>query len=298
MEPNETGATAQKRLVDLSRKRLERFVTLVPKFLLSDEADTIHDLRVWSRRLQQTIRILIPQPPPGGRKVIKTLRRVRRALGPLRNLDVNTELVQDRLEKSPSSVLRDAWDQLRNHLQQQRGTLLADARATVAESDFFAFIERARKVLSHADIDANPTATLEAAVIASLADWDEAYALAAESRSIETLHKLRIATKRLRYRAELAGDVGAASLRPLVKNLKEIQSVLGDWHDRSVLLQCTAEFIGQPEFLANQPAMGGALLAHMEQEKKANVEATEEVLERIPKLHKRWDEWREKHRES
>ena len=299
MEPVEAGVAAQRRLLDLSRKRLERFVTLVPKFLINDEADTIHDLRVWSRRLQQTIRVLIPEPPsPPSRKVIKTLRRVRRALGPLRNLDVNTELVQDRMDKASTPVLRGAWEQLKNHLQENRGILLAGAREAIAKYDFVAFIERARKVVSRADLDANPTAKAEAAVIAAVADWDEAYGLATESRNVENLHNLRIATKRLRYRAELSADIGAKSLKPLVKDLKEIQTALGDWHDRSVLLQCTAEFIGQPEFLANQPAMGGALLAQMEQEKKINDGGMDEVLQRIPKLRKRWDEWRDKHRES
>ena len=107
MEPTEGGTAAQKRLLELTRKRLERFVTLVPKFLVADDPDTIHDLRVWSRRLQQTIRALLPQTrTQGSRKAIKILRRVRQALGSLRNLDVNTELVQNRLEKAPSPLLR------------------------------------------------------------------------------------------------------------------------------------------------------------------------------------------------
>jgi CHAD domain-containing protein len=299
METSDTGVVAQKRLLDLSRKRLERFVILVPKFLLNDEPDFVHDLRVWSRRLQQTMRVVVPESPPrASRKLIKMLRRVRRALGPLRNLDVNAQLVRRRLEEAPSPVLHDAWEQLKNNLQQQRGTLLAEARDAVAENDFIAFIARAQKVLSQADIDANPTGSLEAAVIASLSDWDQAHSLAAESRSVDNLHGLRIATKRLRYRAELAADIGAASLRPLVKDLKEIQAALGDWHDRSVLLQCTAEFIGQPEFLANHPGMGAALLAHMEDEKKDNERAIDEVLQQVPKLRKRLSDWRDKHEES
>lgn len=299
MEPTEGGAAAQKRLLELTRKRLERFVTLVPKFLVADDPDTIHDLRVWSRRLQQTIRALAPQArTQGSRKAIKILRRVRQAVGSLRNLDVNTELVQNRLEKAPSPLLRDAWEALGNHLQANRATLVANARQEVAKHDFVSFIDRAHKLMSHADLDANPTAKLEAAVIASLTDWDNACNQANEIRSVENLHGLRIATKRLRYRAELLADIGATSLKSMVKDLKELQAALGDWHDRSVLLQCIAEFIGQPEFLASQPGMGGALLAHMEQEKKSNDDAVEEILHRVPKLRKRWDHWQDKHREG
>ena len=36
----------------------------------------------------------------------------------------------------------------------------------------------------------------------------------------------------------------------MVKDLKQLQSALGDWHDRSVLLQFIAESNDQPEFLA------------------------------------------------
>ena len=299
MHSTDNGSSAQKKLLKLTRKRLERFVTYVPKFLVNDDADTIHDLRVWSRRLQQTIRSISSQPKPrSSRKLIKILRRVRQALGSLRNLDVNMDLAQQRLEKAQSPILRDSWEALKNHLQANRGALLAGARAEVAKHDLVSFIERAQKVLARTDIETSPTPSLEKAVIASLAEWDEGYGRAMESRSVENLHGLRIATKRLRYRVELLADIGAASLKPGVKDLKEIQSTLGDWHDRSVLLQAIAQFIAQPDFLAGHPEMGGALLGQMEQEKKDNDAALDDILNRIPKLRKRWDDWQVKHKES
>jgi len=299
MEPAASGVAAQNKLLKLTRKRLERFVTFVPKFLVNDDPDTIHDLRVWSRRLQQTIRSISAQPKARtSRKLIKILRRMRQALGALRNLDVNTQLVKKHLDKAQSPKLRDAWKALEHHLQVNREALIAGARHEVAKCDLSWLIERAQKSLSRADRDADPTAKLEKAVISSLTDWDEAYGLATESRSIENLHGLRIATKRLRYRAELLADIGAASLTPMVKDLKQLQSALGDWHDRSVLLQFIAESNDQPEFLAKHPKMGRALLAQMEEEKKSNDAALEGILKRIPKLRKRWDDGRDKHRES
>ncbi|MGH7851920.1 MAG: CHAD domain-containing protein [Candidatus Binatia bacterium] len=297
MEPTDAGIAAQGKLLKLTRKRLERFVTFVPKFLVNDDPDTIHDLRVWSRRLQQTIRSLSSQAKPrGSRKLIKILRHVRQALGSLRNLDVNTELVQSRLEKAPAPVLRDAWEAVKNHLQENRRALLAEARAEVAKYDIVSFIERAQKLLSRAGADADPTEKLKKAVVGSLTEWDEAHGLATESRSVEHLHGLRIATKRLRYRAELLAAIGGASSKPMVKDLKEIQSALGDWHDRSVLLQFIADLIA--DFRASHPEMAGALLAQMEQEKKCNDDAIEDILNRIPKLRKRWDAWHDKHQES
>ncbi|MGH7793920.1 MAG: CHAD domain-containing protein [Candidatus Binatia bacterium] len=285
------AAAAQKKLLKLTRKRLERFVTFVPKFLVNDDPDTIHDLRVRSRRLQQTFRIILPQiKTPAGRKVIRTLRRVRRALGPSRNVDVNIELVEQRFRAAKSPALRDGWEALRTHLQEMRQPLLANARKDVAKYDFVTFIERARKLIAHADLDADPTAKMAAAVARALAQWDEAYALAQESRNVENLHALRIATKRLRYRAELLADSGSGSIKPTVKDLKEIQAALGDWHDRSVLIQFAAEFLARPDFLENHPDIGGALLTEMEKEKQVNDAAIEKISARAAKLRKRWSD--------
>jgi CHAD domain-containing protein len=167
---------------------------------------------------------------------------------------------------------------------------VANAYKEVAKHDFITFIERARKLLAHADLDADPTAKLQAALARALAQWDEAYGMAEASRDVENLHALRIATKRLRYRAELLADSGSVSIEPVVKDLKELQGALGDWHDRSVLLQSAAEFLARPEFLNDHPDMGGALLADMEKEKQTRDQEIENILARAVKLRRRWSD--------
>jgi CHAD domain-containing protein len=66
----EDSTAIQKKLLKLTRKRFERFVTLMPKFLVNEEPDTIHDLRVWSRRLQQTLRVILGETK-GSRKAMR-----------------------------------------------------------------------------------------------------------------------------------------------------------------------------------------------------------------------------------
>jgi CHAD domain-containing protein len=112
--------------------------------------------------------------------------------------------------------------------------------------------------------------------------------LAAENRSIDNLHAWRIATKRLRYRAELLADSGNPVSKPLVKDLKEIQTALGDWHDRCVLMDCAGEFLARPDFLVQHPDLGGALLADMEKERQRSDAAVESTLGRAAKMRKRW----------
>ena len=49
-----------KRLLAVTQRRFEKFVSLFAKVLVSDHPDTIHDARVWSRRLQEALRVFSP----------------------------------------------------------------------------------------------------------------------------------------------------------------------------------------------------------------------------------------------
>ena len=115
------AALSEKKLLDLARKRLERFASLLPKTLIGDHPDNVHDLRVWSRRLQQVFKVLLPEHPSGKcRKLIRIPRKVRRALGDCRNLDVCIDLIQ---KKNRS-------DEQRNRAQRVAPDPVRFARAT------------------------------------------------------------------------------------------------------------------------------------------------------------------------
>src|SRR5689334_9248008 len=70
---------------------------------------------------------------------------------------------------------------------------------------------------------------------AAHAEWQEALANALESASPAEAHAFRIKTKHLRYRLELARDLGADELRMQLDSLKSLQDRLGEWHDRAEL---------------------------------------------------------------
>jgi CHAD domain-containing protein len=57
---------------------------------------------------------------------------------------------------------------------------------------------------------------------------------------METLHKVRIELKTVRYAAEAAGDAGTA----LTEILKPVQDAIGDWHDWVNLLETADEVLG------------------------------------------------------
>jgi CHAD domain-containing protein len=287
---SEAAGSAKNKLLTLNHKRLERFVTLFPKALVSDDPDTFHDLRVWSRRLQQTFRVIAPKPAPGkARKLIRTLRKVRQAFGTCRNLDVSIDLVQQRRHNTGAAIVRQSWGMVQEVLETQRSTEISRARQKIARHDIVAFVERAQALIESADVEAESFEKLQETVWDSLKDWDDAFAVVRDKRDVDNLHALRIATKRLRYRAELLADLGMGALKPTVKALKEFQTLIGDWHDRYILLEHVAEFIGRPDFLVNHPDIGRTLLSEMEKEKLRNEAATEEILSKAPKVRDCWN---------
>jgi CHAD domain-containing protein len=283
----------QKRFVKLVRKRLERFVTLLTKVLVSNDPEAIHDLRVSSRRMQQALRVIVPTPKPSkSKKVIRVLRQVRRALGPCRNLDVNIALIKEKRKHAGATLVQQAWEAVQTDLDERRAPALKRARPIIAQHDVFAFIARTKSLIKGAgDRDTDPVEILDRAAAQSMNGWENAFTSAYEHRDEIHLHEFRIESKRLRYRAELLADLGQAKAKPLVAALKELQTMLGDWHDRCVLLHHVAEFIGRPNFLASHPDMSRALLAEIEKEKLRNDTTIDQLLQNGAKVRESFARW-------
>ena len=287
---SEAAISAQQKLLKLARKRLERFVTLFPKALVNDEPETIHDLRVYSRRLQQTFRVILAKPaPPKARKLIRTLRKVRQAYGNSRNLDVNIDLIQQKRRAAGAAIVKESWEMVQDALEAERRSEILQARQKMVRYDIVAFVTRAQNLMESAEIGADVVDQLEQTVRDTLKDWHEALQLAQGDHSVENLHGLRIAAKRLRYRAELLAELGSGGMKAAIKALKEFQTLVGDWHDRCVLLEHVAYFISQPDFLVDHPDLGRTLLAEMEKEKLRNETAVEGIFSKAPKVGECWD---------
>ena len=285
------GVPVKTKLSKLARKRLERFVTLFAKALVSETPETIHDLRVASRRLQQALRLALPRSKSGAsRKLVRTLRKVRRAFGACRNLDASIDLVQKKLEAATTASLRQSWDTVRLWLEQKRATEIEEGRAELRQYDVIDFIARVQARIENIDQPADGVGHLWERSQDALAEWRDALVSAKEDPQVQRIHAFRIAGKRLRYRAESLAELGHSSVKPLVEGLKALQNDLGDWHDRSVLRQYIAEFIGRPGVLAEEPGMCRALLLEMEREKQRDHATVNDVIARAEKLAEDWTE--------
>ena len=285
--------SSQTKLLKLTRRRLEKYAILLPKVLVSDDPETIHDLRVWSRRLQQVLRVIASSDQDIKiKKIIRVLRYVRQTLGPCRDLDVNIALLQSKHEASGSGSVQRAWQAMQIELESQRQALIKSVRRDITGQDHFKFITQVQGLIARAERDCDPLEQITAAMITSMDRWDESFTAAREQPDAAAVHALRIAGKKLRYRAELLAALGQPKVNPLVKMLKEIQKTLGDWHDRSVLLHHVAAFIGRPAFLAEHPDIGRILLAEMEKERLRNDTDIGTVLEQAAKVRDAWASWK------
>ena len=208
----------------------------------------VHQARVTSRRLREAVPVLATGLK--GSKAGKArgkIRRLTRALGTVRELDVTIQLL-DELARSPH-VSRIAVEEVRARVLKER----EDRRKLMLER------------LEHINPDKidRRLSSVGAALQTSMVEpWRKALAarLLQRSRRLtiamdeaghmyapERLHAVRIAAKKLRYGLELAVDSGLRQAAPHVRAIKRAQDMLGKLHDLQVLETHVAAVQAEPQ---------------------------------------------------
>jgi CHAD domain-containing protein len=251
-------------------KQLRNFALLFSRVLADEEADAVHDLRVCTRRVQQILSGLAPMNSLGkGRVVRRTLRRIRRALGPWRNCDVALQWVARSERRSANPRRRRGWELVRQSITAERKRAINQARRRLFKSEGFALNQRARQLIALAAErleGVDPAAVVRAAVDDGALKWREALARAMEDRSVQNVHALRIQMKRLRYRVELARDLGSDDARAVIQWFKSMQDRLGRWHDRQELSHFMTRALANSELLLKEPRVAVELLKEVEKD--------------------------------
>jgi hypothetical protein len=179
--------------------------------------------------------------------------------------------MRDPEEKKACAMIRDL-------AQSKRDREIRRARRRLSSRKLFTLAHRAHKYLRdlpHGDgAAAGQPPPDEAAVIAASAaagygDWRAALARACDGFDPLAIHAFRIATKRLRYRIELARDLGARDASHALDFLRSMQDVLGAWHDQIELLQLTAQALADPQFLLTHARLVAIVLRKADSERCA-----------------------------
>ena len=207
----------------------------------------VHQARVATRRLREAVPVLTT-----GVKGAKTgkarnkIRRLTRALGTVRELDVTLHIL-DELARRPG-IPRNALEDVRAHvvLERDRRRALMLERLDQVNSEKLGRRLRAIGVaLSNCDLEAWRE-TLTTRLLKRARRFNDAVKDAGHIYAPDRLHRVRIAAKKLRYTLELAADSGTAAAEPLVRSLKRVQNTLGRLHDLQVLQHHVAEVQAAP----------------------------------------------------
>ena len=218
----------------------------LPQAVAGDERG-VHQARVASRRLREAVPVLSTglHGAKAG-KARRKIRRLTRALGTVRELDVTIQLL-DELARSPN-VSRTAVGEVRARVVKER----AERRKLM--------LDRLEHVDMH-KLDRRLASVGTALGEATLEPWRKALAsrLIARSRRLlvamddaghmyapERLHRVRIATKKLRYGLELAADSGLTGAAPHLRTMKRVQEMLGKLHDLQILQAHVAQVEAEP----------------------------------------------------
>jgi CHAD domain-containing protein len=246
LPPSLTAGPLNDLAAETIKRSLDELTSAIAGAKTSRHIERVHRMRVSSRRLRTSLGIF---EGCFGRRKAKawrtSLQRLGRSLGDVRDLDVQSEFLEEFMKEHTDRTIHPGLERLLLRLTQRR-----DRRQ-----------RRLRRVLDrfeHADVlseighasenvclrDPAPTRELAAEMInARLDDMLALEPCLDDYQNVEALHEVRIAAKHLRYTLEVFEPLLGEQARQPLDHLRQIQKILGDLHDCDVWIEFLPRFI-------------------------------------------------------
>ena len=228
--------------VALLRQHLVSLLTAMPAAQEGDEV-SVHQARVASRRLREALPVLGATADDDALdRAEKRVRRITRALGPVRELDVTLSLLAE-LEAKGTAPKR-AIARVRKAVAEER---LKRRRAMLAEIKPARLEKLRKRLVKVAAPETRRTPTRTAIHEAEIKAVERARKLLTaidDAGSIylaDRLHRVRIEAKKLRYALEIHRELSQSRSTSRLNRLKSQQDLLGRVHDLEVLIERTRE---------------------------------------------------------
>ena len=248
----------------LWRKRLNELSAVWPDFV-SGHTGALHKTRVASRRIREALPIVAAAAPPDKvKKLSRKMRAITRSLGPIRELDVELGLLEDKskMEGAPGRAL----EMVRRETASRRQALREKVADHAPVGDLKKLLRKLERVgekegrgkgqaakdqkdgsqKAEDKFEAQWRGVLATRLMRRTKRMATALAEAGPVYSPERLHQVRISTKKLRYVLEIAREAGVPAALPLVRILKRHQERLGHLHDLQMLLKHVREAEASP----------------------------------------------------
>jgi CHAD domain-containing protein len=203
----------------------------IPVAVQQHDAGAVHQARVATRRLTAALHVLKPiLSKPRRHEFAGTLRRLRRRLGSLRDLDVMID--QLTAVHAPRSQLAIEW--ARRHLDLQRDEQRIKTEKKIAPAKLLT------KLTGWGDVRQDiidGRQAIDSLLAESLHLQLDAFIEHSDAATSHDPHELRIAGKSLRYSLEMAVESGHRLPPAITRSFKKMQDALGEWHDFVVLAE-------------------------------------------------------------
>ena len=226
--------------VALLRQRLVSLLQAMPAAQAGDQV-SVHQARVASRRLREALPVLgVRADASALDRADKRVRRITRALGPVRELDVTLLLLAE-LEQSGAAPVR-AIGRVRQAVIEEREKRRRDMLAEIKPSKLDKLRKRLVRVAApHSRPIAKGTTLAEA--VAQAVGRAVALRAAIEHAGgiylADRLHRVRVAAKKLRYAVEIQRELTRSRSTAQLNRLKTQQDLLGRMHDLEILIDRT-----------------------------------------------------------
>jgi CHAD domain-containing protein len=233
---------------------------------IAGDVESIHRLRVATRRLRAALRMLREVAPGGeAESTAYELAWLCGAIGAVRDLDVLAQLLEDRATRLEPDFIR-ALEPLSDTIRGQR---TAEQERLVVALDSERYRGLVQRLGAVAPQPAADGVTLGAVAVRLVRPQLRAILRAGagldEASPPETLHRLRVRVKKLRYALEPLRAVGGKPARRMLRRLERVQERVGMYHDA---VSVTAWLHGWATESRDAPAMGmmavGALIHSFE----------------------------------
>ena len=199
---------------------------------------SVHQARVASRRLREALPVLGARADEDALdRVQKRVRRITRALGPVRELDVTLLLLAE-LEGRQAAPAR-AIARVRKAVAEERQHRRQEMLDEITPSRLDKLTRRLVRVAapeprSHVPRNALVEAATKSAVRAR--NLKAAIERAGGIYLADRLHRVRIEAKKLRYALEIQRELSRSRAAAGMNRLKSEQSLLGRMHDLEILI--------------------------------------------------------------
>ena len=234
-----------------------------------DEPDSVHQMRVTTRRLRSTLQSFGKILPTDDTKHLAgELRWLGHVLGDARDHEVLSERIEAELHQAPVElVMGPVQARVREHFAPLAGQSRKAVLDTLDSERYFALLDELDQLLADPPLgpDAGQPAkkALARAVARTYKRTDKRMQHARQAHAGEptnvALHAARRAAKRARYAAEVATPVYGKQARQFGKQMKKIQSTLGT-HQDAVIARNTLREIGIRTHLEGENAFTFGLL--------------------------------------